>query len=359
VLPPVGVLGGRLARRVASASDARSVASASDARQLASALDARHLASALVVWSLVAVMVACSGSGADEPAAKGTISVLSYNVAGLPQQVSQTNPQANIPLMSPLLNAYDVVLTQEDYDWWRDLANLTDFVHYHERLRAQATHPYRSPAHPGLEGVGLDLTQRPGVQVGDGLGLLSRFPLHGNDRIPWDGCFGGWNALDRGGGDCLAVKGFLHSTLILADGVEVDLYDIHAESGGSATDQLLQTEDFDELAAYIEQHSEGRAVLVAGGTNLHTDPAHPDNAGLGDTTIWTDFLNRLGLSDACTVTTCGQEDEVDKVAFRSGDGVDLSATTYEVPSSRFSDAQGNSLSDHNPIVVRLHWEAAS
>jgi len=314
-------------------------------------------AAASVACGLVAALVACSGSGADEPPARGTVSVLSYNVSGLPLRLTQADPRVNIPLISPLLNAYDVVLTQEDYDWWRDLADLTDFVHYHERLRAQATHPYRSPAHPGLEGVGLDLTQRPDAQVGDGLGVLSRYPLHGNDRVPWGGCYGGWNAGDQGAFDCLAVKGFLHSTLILADGVEVDLYDIHAESGGSVTDQLLQGEDFDELAAYIEEHSAGRAVLVAGGTNLHTDLAHPGNGGLGDTAIWSDFLNRLGLSDACTVTGCTQEDEVDKIAFRSGDGVDLSATTYEVPGSRFSDAQGKSLSDHDPIVVRLHWEA--
>ncbi len=283
--------------------------------------------------------------------------MLTYNVAGLPQEVTPTHSRANIPLMSPLLNAYDVVLTQEDYDWWRDLANLTDFVHYHERLRAQATHPYRSPAHPGLEGVGLDLTQRPGVQVGDGLGVLSRYPLRGNERIPWSGCYGGWDARDGGAFDCLAVKGFLRSTLILADGVEVDLYVIHAESGGSDTDQRLQDQDFRELGDYIEQHSGGRPVLVAGDTNLHTDPSHPDAEGLGDTTIWTDFLNRLRLTDACRVTSCEQADSVDKLAYRSGDGAELSATTYEVPSSRFSDPQGQSLSDHDPVVVRLHWEA--
>jgi endonuclease/exonuclease/phosphatase family metal-dependent hydrolase len=314
-------------------------------------------ASAVVAWGLVAL--ACSGSGAGAPIAGGTVSVLTYNVSGLPQEVNQTNPRVNIPLISPLLNAYDVVVTQEDYDWWRGLADFTDFTHYHEQLRAQATHPYRSPAHPGLEGVGLDLTARPDVQVGDGLAVLSRYPLRGNERIPWTGCYGGWNAGDQGAFDCLAVKGFLRSTVILDDKVEVDLYVLHAESGGSTTDQQLQAEDFQELGDYIERNSGGRAVLVAGDTNLHTDPAHPDAAGVGDTTIWTDFLNRLGLSDSCTVTSCAQDDSEDKVAYRSGDDVELSATTYEVPSSRFSDAQGKGLSDHEPVVVRLHWEPIS
>jgi endonuclease/exonuclease/phosphatase family metal-dependent hydrolase len=328
-LSAVGTLGGCLGKRGASA----------------------------VVWGLVTGLAACFGSGADPPMESGTVSVLTYNVSGLPQEVSQTNPRVNIPLMSPLLNAYDVVVTQEDYDWWRDLANFTDFVHYHEQLRAQATHPYRSPAHPGLEGVGLDLTSRPDVQVGDGLGVLSRYPLRGSERIPWNSCYGGWNASDLGAFDCLAVKGFLRSTLILADGVEVDLYVIHAESGGSDPDQRLQADDFQELGDYVERQSAGRAVLVAGDTNLHTDASHPDAEGVGDTIIWTDFLNRLDLSDACTATVCEHDDLVDKIAYRSGGHVELSATTYEVPSSRFRDTQGEGLSDHEPIVVRLHWEA--
>jgi hypothetical protein len=316
----------------------------------------KRVASVVIAAGLVASVAACSGSAADQPTAGGTISVLTYNVAGLPQEVSPANPRVNIPLMSPLLNAYDVVLTQEDYDWWRDLADLTDFVHYHEQLRARATHPYRSPAHPGLEGVGLDLTVRPDVQVGDGLGVLSRYPLHGNERIPWSGCHGGWNAQDLGAFDCLAVKGFLRTTLILAHGVEVDLYVLHAESGGGVTDQLLQGEDFEELGAFVEEHSGGRAVLVGGTTNLHLDPAHPDAEGVSDTSIWMDFLDRLGLSDACTVTSC-EQDSIDKIAYRSGGGVELSATTYEVPSARFSDAQGKGLSNHDPVVVRLRWEA--
>jgi hypothetical protein len=48
-----------------------------------------------------------------EPPAEFT--TLAYNVAGLPQEISKANPQQHIPLISPLLNEYDVVLTQEDF----------------------------------------------------------------------------------------------------------------------------------------------------------------------------------------------------------------------------------------------------
>ena len=105
--------------------------------------------------------------------------LLTYNVAGLPQEISQENPAEHIPLISPLLNDYDVVLTQEDFDWWQGAAGGLDFVHYHERLRADATHEYRSEQHPGPAAVGLDPTSRPLLFVGDGLGVLSRLPFDG------------------------------------------------------------------------------------------------------------------------------------------------------------------------------------
>ena len=41
--------------------------------------------------------------------ARGTFKALTYNVAGLPQGLSSSSPVTNQPIMSPLLNAYDVV----------------------------------------------------------------------------------------------------------------------------------------------------------------------------------------------------------------------------------------------------------
>ncbi|MEZ5237623.1 MAG: hypothetical protein R2716_01220 [Microthrixaceae bacterium] len=105
----------------------------------------------------------------------GEFSVLSYNVAGLPQEISSERPTFHIPLISPLLDPYDVVLTQEDFDWWQPLLEGLAFSGYHEALRAQAGHPYRSGQHPGPHAVGLDPTSRP-LLVGDGLGIMARYP---------------------------------------------------------------------------------------------------------------------------------------------------------------------------------------
>jgi hypothetical protein len=317
------------------------------------------------VGVLALSVAACTGSGGSEepdpgsetepPTAAGELTVLSYNVAGLPQEISTENPEEHIPLISPLLNEYDVVLTQEDFDWWRPLLEDFDFVNYHDRLRAEATHEHRTDPYPGPEAAGLDPEARPDLQVGDGLGVLSRFPFSDEVRVPWEGCFGGFDTSDGGAGDCLAAKGFAKVTLTPADSVEVDVYTLHAEAGATAEDQQLQEAQFAQLADYIAEHSADRAVILGGDTNLHTDSDHADAHGGADTVIWDEFLAATGLLDACEEVACDETDSIDKVAFSSGGGVELTATSHEFPRDRFTAPDGAPLSDHPPLVVGLRW----
>jgi hypothetical protein len=145
-------------------------------------------------------------------------------------------------------------------------------------------------------------------------------------------------------------------TVTLADGAEVDLYTLHAEAGGTAEDQRLQVQDFDELAGFIDEHSAGRAVVIGGDTNLHTDSDHPDASGGADTGIWDGFLERTGLTDACAATDCADTGSIDKIAYRSGDRVRLTATSHDMPRERFRSPAGDDLSDHPPLVVELTWK---
>ena len=304
------------------------------------------------------------GSTTTEAASggSGTFSLLSYNVAGLPVEISKERPDINIPKISPLLDDYDVVMTQEDFDWWKPdgLASGADFTNYHDRLRADANHEFRTEQHPGNEAVGIDIeADRPNMELGDGLGVLSQFPLADTVRVPWDSCFG---EFDSGASDCLAMKGFLLTRLELADGVVVDLYDLHGEAGGGPEDQALQVEDFEQLAAYMAEHSEGHAIIVGGDTNLHTDPpgadAHEDSANGEDLEIWSTFLDEVGLTDACTATDCAEPGRIDKVAYRSDDGIELEATSHEFQTDVFVDDAGEDLSDHQALEVVFSWMQA-
>jgi hypothetical protein len=313
---------------------------------------------------VAALAIVTVGAAACEPAPppppqSGSLSVLSYNVAGLPQEVSTENPTEHIPLISPLLDEYDVVMTQEDFDWWTPVLDPFDFVNYHTRLRADATQPFRTARHPGPEAAGLDPATRPTLNVGDGLGFLSRLPFDPahTDRVAWTGCFGGFDTNDGGAADCLAMKGFARTKLFLASGISVDLYTLHGEAGGTAQDQALQADDFDQLAAYIEDHSAGRAVILGGDTNLHTAGTHPDGSGGADAAIWQEFLDRTGLVDTCTAAVgCTSPGSIDKVAVRSAGGITIEATSHAFPRERFRDAAGDDLSDHPPLVVELDWD---
>lgn len=315
----------------------------------------------LAVGGLLAACTSPPGTGGAPPTTTivplegppGEFSLLSYNVAGLPQGISGADPAAFLPQISPRLNAYDVVLTQEDFDWWQPILDGFSFANHHKWLQQDATHPYRSGQHPGPQAVGIDLAARLPF-VGDGLAMLARYPFTEPVRVPWSGCYG---ILD-GASDCLAMKGFSVATMTLAEGYEVDVYNLHAEAGGTSTDQALQVIDFDQLAAFMEVHSADRAVILAGDTNLHTDVTDPTDQDVADAQIWGEFLATTGLSDTCEAVSCADPGIIDKAAWRDGGGVDLTVLSHEYPQADFVDAAGNDLSDHLPLAVRFSWDAA-
>ena len=323
----------------------------------------RALAAAAV---LVAAAAACSGDdggasgdgagGEGGAAASGELSVLSYNVAGLPQEISTVNPEEHIPLISPLLADYDIVLTQEDFDWWQGVAADLDFVNYHDRLRAEAPHEHATAPHPGPEAVGLDPTSRP-LQIGDGLGVLSRLPFTGETRVPWPGCFGGIDPSDGGAADCLAMKGFAVVTVELADGAEVDVYTLHAEAGGTDEDQRLQADDFEQLAGFVADHSGG-----GGDPGRRHQPAHRRRAP-----------RRRGRGRHRDLGGVPRGHRPDRRLRRDGlrrhrrhrqarlpqrRGRRPRGHRPRLPPERFTSPEGDDLSDHPPLAVELAWSAS-
>jgi hypothetical protein len=245
------------------------------------------------------------------------------------------------------------VLVQED--WIDPDPPVGTFNFHHDDLVSAADHPYRST--PAAPPVGQD-PGRPSAFVADGLNLLSRSPLGETVHVRWEGCFGGADQSDGGAGDCLAVKGFSLTRLTLADGVEIDVYDLHGEAGGTPTDQQLQADDYRQLAAYIAERSAGRAVILAGDTNLHTDGRHKDAGGTADLEIWRSFLSATGMADACDTVPCGPDrDAIDKVAVRSAEDVSLTARTHGY-AEEFVGPDGQPLSDHRAVTVTIDWTAA-
>ena len=257
-------------------------------------------------------------------AQSGEFSLLSYNVAGLPEGMSSSNPEINSPQISPLLNAYDLVLLQEDF--W-----------YHDLITGQITTlPFWSD--PMWETPDL-------LTMGDGLNRFSIYPFEEFLRVTWEECNG---RLDHGS-DCLTTKGFSFAKHWLAQDVVIHVYNLHMDAGGSEGDNNARAVQVEQLLEFINSHSEDQAIIVAGDSNMRfTDPEDVEP------------LNRLfegsGLTDVCHALECGSE-RIDRITFRSSEQIILLPTLWETPAN-FLTPEGEPLSDHDPLVSNFSWSLA-
>lgn len=270
----------------------------------------------------------------------GEFLALSYNVAGLPEGLSKSNPESYTPLISPLLNGYDLVLVQEDWET-PDPNTLAPLRVYHELLKTQAMHSYQSEPAPLPLGSNPD---RPSALVSDGLNRFSQFPFGPVVRQRWIGC-------DNNSGDCLAFKGFSVARTELAPGVCIDVYNVHGEAGNNEGDQALKITNTRDLVAFIEVFSGGRAVILGGDFNMRLRRSH-DAANLNFLTTET------GINNACAALGIVDEEAIDKFFFRSNATVTLTPTSCRFESDSFVTNEGNPLSDHEPLAVGFTWSGA-
>lgn len=363
------------------------------------------LAAAALLLTACGSDSASLGNGSTASAGdSGTIRALSYNVAGLPLlgTLSGDNPATNSPLISPLLNDYELVLLQES---WADPlqafeqagllpeGSLPGVLGFHHLIVADAEHPHQSkPASPPL---GLELRRGLNGLLGptllaDGLNRLSWFPFTPVERIMWDACYGsalitplqellealGLDALleplglmgdsgliDDGSTDCSAQKGFSFARHEIAPGVEIDVYNHHADAGSHDRDLKARVDNFEQLIAFINTHSEGRAVILGGDTNLAFESDRRPQRQVSDGGTWRRVQEETGLTDVCAVLDCGDQDELraqgfknhDRFAFRSGGGITLRPLSHAFEREKFTREDGEQLSDHDPVAVDFEW----
>lgn len=268
---------------------------------------------------LIAATLLLSGPGpAEDPPRAGRFSALTYNVAGLPQGISQSHPLWFQKRISPRLNAFDLVLVQEDFFYHRDLVS-------------KAEHPHISP--PGKGGL-----------AGDGLARFSRFPLDPVEHVAWETCHGTWGHSN----DCLTKKGFSFGGLELAPGLSIDVYNLHMDAGGSEGDQEARSRQMDQLIAFMEARSAGRAVIMGGDFNLKATRER-------DLKILDRLLDEQGLADACRTLACPEE-RIDRILFRGDERLRLTPISYQVELEKFKNPWGGQLSDHEAVSVVFEWE---
>jgi endonuclease/exonuclease/phosphatase family metal-dependent hydrolase len=290
-----------------------------------------------LLLSLALLAAACGDR--SSAGGSGEFLALTYNVAGLPEGLSSSHPERFTPLIAPLLDGYDLVLLQESWQT-PDPNPFAPTRVYHEILVAGADHPYKSV--PAENPLGMD-PRRPEALLADGLNTFSRFPFEPVIREAWLGC-------DISAADCLALKGFSVARTTFAEGVTIDVYDLHMEAGGTPHDEELRDEGLTQLLLFMASYSEGRAVIVGGDFNLHTDE-EPDRGQFER------FVAEGGLTDVCAELGCPDPGRIDKFVYRSGGGVVLSATSWRLETDVFVSEEGEPLSDHDPVAVRFAWRA--
>ncbi|MFH8466181.1 jacalin-like lectin [Streptomyces sp. NPDC017991] len=292
------------------------------------------MAGALAVTGLTTTATATAQAPAETAAAvpsSGTFNVLTYNVAGLPEGLSSGNPEVNTPLLAPRLGAYDIVNVQEDFN-------------YHAALYAGDNHPYRTATSGG-------------VPFGDGLNTLSDYTFEDFERVRWDACTGT---------NCLTPKGFSLARVRLAEGVFVDLYNVHTNADDTDDALAARRANIEQLSDFVQANSAGNAVVVMGDTNTRYTRSGDNIRTLasenGLTDAWVQLVRGGSApaqgSDAivCPTTAPANSCEVvDKVLYRGSGLVNLSASRYNNEWAKFLDSAGGNLSDHFPHTVDFSW----
>jgi len=247
-------------------------------------------------------------------------------------QMLTNNPTIHMQLISPLLNAYDIVNVQEDF-------------FYHDSLYHYLNFPYKSKY----------VANR---FLGDGLNTVSTIPFTDYNRIEWDSC---------NGFDCYTPKGFAVTKLRFKKDVYVDLYNVHCNAGSDTNDLRARRDNILQLCKYIDTHSAGNAIILMGDFNCRytrtgDNIREVDNRGLKN--VWVELLrggalplqNDVSLMDCAPNATNATCEVVDKIFYRSSSKITLTPTVYKLDGAEFYDTLGAPLSDHRPMNAKFTYK---
>lgn len=274
--------------------------------------------------------------------------ILTMNVAGLPAIFNSNDVPGDKATNAGTIGTlfakygYDIIHVQEDFN-------------YHAYIYATDNHPYRTATSGG-------------AAIGSGLNTLANFDWINFTRVKWDKCS------NASGADCLTPKGFTYMRMLVSssstDGTVaqwVDVYNVHADAGTEADDETARNSNLAQVSAYITAWSEGMPVIVFGDTNSRytrtADNIEIFGANNGMRDAWVELVHggvAPSVESLCAnpslTTSC---ETVDKVFYRGSALADLTATDFSYESTKFLQADGNILSDHNPIGVNFTLASSS
>jgi endonuclease/exonuclease/phosphatase family metal-dependent hydrolase len=296
------------------------------------------LASCGVGLQLAAGHALAASGGAAEPAGASSapyeLSVLTYNTHGLRGFVTEDHPKARFRAIGRLVNAYDVVLLQEDFA-------------YHQIVEELATHAIRSRGNRQDRNPIADLLA-PIVCGECGAGLSTLINLEASSLIrrhreayeDYSGWFGS-------GADAWATKGLLALRVRLPNGAIVDVYNSHLDAGKKPKrreDHRTRRRQLVQLGGAIREFSGSGAVIVAGDFNARVDLPHAALDG---------FVAALALRESgASIPEARWRPRTDYIFYRSDEKTEIELVGVG-EAEEFVDRIGIPLSDHPAIYARF------
>ena len=307
----------------------------------------KSLVSVLLVFVMIfTASITAFAEDGEHNITEDKLSVMSANVAGLPIPSKFDKDGKVVPktqkILGQLLNesGVDIICVQEDFQ-------------YHSILAAQMKkYPYQTYTSGG-------------VPVGDGMNIYSKYPIYNVERVAWEV----FNGILDAANDGLTPKGFLKCTVDF-NGVLVDLYDVHSDANGSPDDVKAKHAQNEQLAAYIDENSADRPVIITGDMNVYT---HSEQ-GVG---IYEIYVSREGFDDGWTMfchdgeyftqnvtwqerqaleeryggNPWGRWDSAERLLYRGNKSVGFEVTDFRYDD--YNALAGQPISDHNMMVCEL------
>ena len=260
------------------------------------------------------------------------VSVMTYNVAGLPEPISGSKPATYTSTIGRLMNVVDIVHVQEDF-------------HYHDSLLLTDRHTYQTP----FMGDAF---------YGDGLNTFSLFPYQNFSRTKWTDC---------ADADCFTPKGFSYSQIEVAPDLWIDFYNVHMNAKTYEEASVARQKNTKQLCAYIKEHSAGRPVIVMGDMNsryTRTADSIRYVLDLGFSDPWIELVRngQLPPQDDNSLVNCGTDgsartqidcEKVDKIFYRGNDKVEIEPILYQLDDIQYYFHNNDTLplSDHWPLFT--------
>lgn len=297
----------------------------------------------------------------------GTFTCATYNVDGLPSKISFFTINSDGPGSTGTTNISAKIATR---GW--DFVGFSEDFAYHTELMSGMT-DYTFGSHRGS----VSASALYSTIDTDGLGFAAKSGVSFVEKaiVPFNESAGG---LTSGANTCIK-KGFRLYVVTLPDGVEVDVYVTHMNTySSSGTDHInAQHAQLKQIAEYINNHRNGRPVVLMGDTNcrytrhdfqtyfwsvLNSDLTYNDPwvdyqwAGVYPTYPSNSLMvsDATGTSDSDIICANTQQGEVvDKVIYVNDPNasVQIKANSYLRDYDNF-----NGLADHMPIVVEFSYE---